>query len=100
MRTSPVEPATHPSAKGLWIEALRDQHQVLIRPVSRSDRQAEREFIETLSPESRRFRFLGQMSCPSEALLDDLINVDQINDVAFAAIAGEEDRSRIVGIAR
>jgi len=99
MHTSSTRSSPRPRL-GTWVEPLRDHHQVLIRPISRADREAEREFIESLSPESRRFRFLGQVSCPSEALIDDLTGVDQVSDVAYAAIAPDEDHTRIVGVAR
>ena len=37
-------------------------------------RKADRVFIESLSPEARRFRFLGQLRCPSEPLLEDTVS--------------------------
>ena len=49
-----------------WTETLRDARQVVIRPVCPSDAAAERLFIESLSPQSRRYRFLGDVRHPSD----------------------------------
>lgn len=83
-----------------WTETLLDRSEVLIRPLQPQDREAERAFIEGLSLEARRFRFLGQVASPSEALIDQLTNVDFQHDAAFAATAAEDSRERIVGVAR
>ena len=40
------------------METLRDGSQVTIRPVTKGDIELERQFIEGLSPEARRYRFL------------------------------------------
>jgi GNAT superfamily N-acetyltransferase len=83
-----------------WSETLRDQSHVLIRPIAPDDRDAERVFIEGLSPTSRHFRFLGQVCRPSDRLLDQLTRNDAIHDVAFAAVTQEDARERIVGVSR
>jgi GNAT superfamily N-acetyltransferase len=83
-----------------WSETLRDHSHVVIRPIAPQDREAERAFIEGLSPTSRHFRFLGQVCRPSERLLDQLTRNDAIHDVAFAAVAEEGARERIVGVSR
>ncbi|UNK49827.1 GNAT family N-acetyltransferase [Lysobacter sp. S4-A87] len=83
-----------------WLETLRDRTKVLIRPIDVHDKQAEREFIEGLSDEARRFRFLGQVRSPSEAFLKQLTDIDYVHQVAFVAVANEDDRERIVGVSR
>lgn len=83
-----------------WTETLRDRTQVLIRPLANTDREAERAFIEGLSPQSRHYRFLCTISHPSEALLDVLTHVDQVHKVAFAAVVPEGAQERIVGVSR
>lgn len=40
-------------------ETLRDGTPVLVRPIEAGDVGLERDFIERLSPKSRRYRFLG-----------------------------------------
>ena len=83
-----------------WSEKLRDGTCVAIRPITKADVEKERAFIQSLSPQSRRFRFLGQIGSPSEQLLAQLTNVDYIHDAAFAAIATEDAAGRFIGVAR
>lgn len=83
-----------------WTERLHDRSEVLVRPLSPLDRQEERRFIEGLSAESRRFRFLGQVASPSAELVSRLTDVDFEHDVAFAAIEHSDGRDHIVGVAR
>jgi GNAT superfamily N-acetyltransferase len=83
-----------------WTETLRDGTCVAIRPITPADVGNERVFIESLSPQSRRFRFLGQIGRPSEQLLAQLTNVDYVRDAAFAATAVDDADGRFVGVAR
>lgn len=99
MRPTPGHAYVGP-AHPRWTETLRDHRQVLLRPIERQDAQAERDFIEALSPESRRARFLCQMNSPGEALIDSLTDIDYVNDVAFIAVVHDDGRDRIVGACR
>lgn len=83
-----------------WSETLRDHSQVVIRPIMPQDRDAERAFIEGLSLEARRFRFLGQVKCPSESLIAKFTNIDYVHEVAFVAVISEDGHERIVGVSR
>lgn len=83
-----------------WSETLRDGRHVLIRPITPQDHAAERDFIEGLSLEARRFRFLGQVKCPSEALIERLTDIDYVHEVAFVAVVADDSRERIVGVSR
>ncbi len=83
-----------------WTETLRDGTRVLIRPITRQDAAEEREFIESLSPRSRRFRFLGQIRQPSEALISRLTDIDYRQDVAFAAVVPDGAKETFVGVSR
>lgn len=79
---------------------LRDGQHVLIRPIGKQDIELERRFIELLSPSSRRFRFLGTMNSPDNALLKQLVDIDPSRDVAFIALSGQGAEQREVGVAR
>lgn len=79
---------------------LRDGSEVVVRPVGPSDVEAEREFLERLSPDTRRQRFGAQFTSPSESLLRQLTTVDQVEDAAFVATANEGGKERIVGACR
>jgi GNAT superfamily N-acetyltransferase len=101
MKSNPLIP--RPSAgpdHPRWTEILRDGSGVVIRPIRPRDREAEKAFIEELSPQARRYRFLGQVASPSEELLEDLTHADFVHDVAFAAVVAEDAHERIVGVAR
>lgn len=83
-----------------WSETLRDGSHVVVRPIGQLDREAERRFIEDLSPEARRFRFLGQVARPSERMLDALVDIDPAREAAFAAVVKDGAGERFVGISR
>ena len=83
-----------------WTETLRDQRQVVIRPICSSDSAAERAFIESLSPQSRRYRFLGDVRHPSDDLIRRLTALDYTRDVAFAAVVPDASGEKIVGVSR
>lgn len=99
MNISPNTPSVGPDYPR-WSETLRDRSHVLIRPITRQDKAAEREFIENLSSQARRFRFLGQVKCPSERLLEALTDIDYVHEVAFAAVVANDSQERIVGVSR
>jgi acetyltransferase len=79
---------------------LRDGTQVWVRPISKDDIPLERAFIEGLSPQSRRFRFLGTFRTPSAALLQRLTNPDPGSEAAFIALTSPSPDASEVGAAR
>ncbi len=100
MNTQHHSPALSTDLFPRWVESLRDQTKVLIRPITAADREMERGFIEALSPESRRFRFLGQIRSPSEALLTQLTALDPVHQVAFAAVVADAGGESLIGVSR
>ena len=83
-----------------WHETLRDHTSVLIRPINRLDREAERAYIEDLPLDAPRFKIFGQLGRPSEEALDQLTNIDYVHEMAFVAIVKEDGHERIVGVSR
>lgn len=83
-----------------WIEALRDGTRVLIRPLREDDREREEAFLRRLSDDSRRYRFLASMKQASPALVDQLMDVDYVHQMAFVALAHDNGELREVGISR
>lgn len=83
-----------------WSDTLRDGSHVCVRPLRESDKDLERRFIEDLSPESRRFRFLATIGSPDAALLRQLTEGDPARDVAFVALVGTGADEREVGVSR
>ncbi len=95
-RPATADAATAPE----WKEKLRDGTTVLIRPITGADIEIERRFIERLSPQSRRYRFLGEIAAPSPALLDRLTHPDPAHDAAFVALIADGAEKREIGVAR
>ncbi|HZP66376.1 MAG TPA: GNAT family N-acetyltransferase [Rudaea sp.] len=83
-----------------WHEKLRDGTTVLIRPIGPQDETIERQFIERLSAQARRFRFLGEIKTPSPALLENFTHPDGKRDVAFVALIADGAEKREIGVAR
>jgi GNAT superfamily N-acetyltransferase len=83
-----------------WIEPLQDGTPVLIRPLRASDRQLETDFIRNLSLKSRRQRFLSDFKEPSEALVDQMMNVDYEKRMAFIALIHDDGKLREIGVSR
>lgn len=89
-----------PSTPNHWIETLSDGTHVLIRPILAEDRQLEKDFIMSLSAESRRFRFLVDFKQPSEATLDQLMETEDPQKVAFVAVIHDGRQLREIGVSR
>ena len=81
-------------------EVLHDGSTVSIRPLHRQDVELERSFIEGLSPQSRRYRFLCSLVTPSDALLSQLTDLDPQREAALIALVEERGMTREVGVAR
>lgn len=79
---------------------LRDGTPVSVRPIQATDVELEREFIERLSPRSRRYRFLGSISTPSADLLRQLTQPQLTHGAAFVALLHEGDAMREIGVSR
>lgn len=79
---------------------LRDGTSVLIRPIKGGDENIERRFIEGLSSQTRRFRFLGEINHPSDALVSSLTHPDASRDAALVALVADGAVKREIGVAR
>ena len=100
---SPTTPAALPpeALEGThWIDSLRDGTRVLIRPIRAEDRAREQDFINRLSPQSRRFRFMGTFSQASPALIHQLVDIDYATQMAFVALLHEDGKLREIGVSR
>jgi GNAT superfamily N-acetyltransferase len=88
------------SAADEWHEMLRGGDRVLVRPLHAHDIEMERRFIETLSTDTRRFRFLGTMRSASDAFLKQLMAINPATDVCYVAIVGKGTEELQVGVGR
>jgi acetyltransferase len=78
----------------------RDRIQFRIRPIRPDDADRERQFIDTLSPQSRYQRFMHAMHDPSSSFIQQMVHVDYQRTMAFVAIIRESDAEQIIGVAR
>lgn len=85
--------------RATWHEQLRDGTHVLIRPIDAADVEIERRFVERLSPQSRRFRFLGEINL-SKQMLRRLTQPDPASEVAFIALIADGAQKTEIGVAR
>jgi GNAT superfamily N-acetyltransferase len=98
--TDSSHPANEVPGGPSWTEQLSDGASVLIRPIRSEDAAAERAFIEALSPEARRNRFLGQVAHPSEAMIRHFVDLDYVHDLGFVAVIQEDGKDVILGVSR
>jgi RimJ/RimL family protein N-acetyltransferase len=89
-----------PSRDQQYRHTLRDGTTVLVRSIQPTDVELERDFIERLTPKSRRYRFLGTIKTPSDALLRQLTHPDLTQGVAYVALLGEGSDAREIGVCR
>lgn len=82
-----------------WQEKLHDGTSVLIRPIGRQDAALELEFLNSLSPEYRRLRFLGLVRDPCPEVAGELTDLDPSEAAGFIALAADGDGHRQVGAA-
>ncbi len=92
--------AANPAHGPSWDVVLTGGQAVLIRQIRKQDVELERRFIERLSPESRRFRFLGTLVSPSDNLLRKLVALDPARDIALIALIGAGAEQSEIGVAR
>jgi GNAT superfamily N-acetyltransferase len=83
-----------------WSETLDDGSLVLIRPIRKQDREAERSFIKHLSKETQHMRFFASIAEPSEQMLDQFTNIDYVHQMAFVAVVARDAQETIVGVSR
>ena len=83
-----------------WIEALKDGRHVLIRPLAEKDRERECAFIKRLSPESRHMRFLAHINEPGTAMLNQLMDTDNKQRLAYIALVHENGQLIEIGVSR
>lgn len=82
---------------------LRDGRRVTIRPIRRDDVARNIAFLDSLSPPSKHFLFLGGISRLSDAELERLCDPDYAHDMAFVALATDANApggQRQVGVCR
>ena len=90
------------SAPGDWITPARSRRGAVfcIRPLRPDDRQREIAFISALSERSRYFRLFTPLKFLSRHLLDQLMDIDYRQRMAFVATTQQGGAEQFVGVAR
>ena len=83
-----------------WSQNLSGGAHVLIRPINKLDARAERRFIEGLSNNAQRLRFMAQIPHPTEKFIAQLTDLDGVTEVALVALIREGTEEKIVGVSR
>ena len=73
---------------------------VTIRPIRMTDTEMESSFIRRLSPQTRRYRFLGGVKELSATELSRLCDVDGRHSMAFVATTRDAGRETEIGVSR
>ncbi len=71
-----------------------------IRSIDGQDTELELEFLQHLSPEFRKARFLGMIRDPSPEVARTLTNLDPAHAMAFIALASYQGRDHQIGAAQ
>ncbi len=94
--------AIHPYPPGLeksW--QLDDDITVLVRPIRPEDATTERNFVDSLSSDSKYFRFMNHMDKISPLLLARFTQIDYDREMALVAVLDEHTpEAKMIGVAR
>jgi hypothetical protein len=82
-----------------FTENLSDGSVIRVRPINRDDVERERAFVDGLSTEARRFRFLGGIGHLSESQLKRFCDIDLKHEMAFVALVQGKAGDTQVGVA-
>ena len=79
---------------------LSDGTEIVLRPIMPEDEPLEREFLETLSDESRRTRFFSAFKNISHEWFVMFCNIDYDRHIAMVAEITENGKRKIIGVVR
>jgi acetyltransferase len=79
---------------------LSDRREVILRPVKPEDEPLEHELLASLSEATMRSRFFSVIKDISHEMLVRYCNIDYDREIAIVAELRENDRKRMIGIAR
>jgi acetyltransferase len=93
--------AIHPYPADLAVQVeLADGSRLALRPIRPEDGALETEFVEGLSPETRRLRFQSALRSLTPSMLARFTQIDYDREMAIVAIESRDGRDREVAVAR
>lgn len=78
----------------------RGRNPLTIRPLRPDDRERDLEFVNSLSDQARYMRLLSPMHTLPQSMLEGLMDIDYRDRMAFVAVRWQQNRDRIVAVAR
>jgi len=78
----------------------RDGTRVTLRPIRPEDADLEQEFVESLSSETMRFRFMSALRSLTPAMLARFTQIDYDREMALIALVEASGKEREVGVCR
>ncbi|MBI3775797.1 MAG: GNAT family N-acetyltransferase, partial [Gammaproteobacteria bacterium] len=81
-------------------QQLADGTDLLIRPIRPEDSGIEQEFVRTLSPQSKYFRFMRALHELTPEMLVRFTQIDYDQEMALIAVVTKQDQDLEVGVAR
>jgi len=79
---------------------LRDDSEIVIRPIGPEDAEREQAFVRALSPQSRYFRFMSGLRELPVDMLYRFTHPDFRRELALVALSGEGSATHQIGVAR
>lgn len=93
--------AVHPYPRHLvQTDFLPDGRPLCIRPIRPEDAQSEAAFVRDLSPEAKRFRFMGTVNELTDEMLARFTQIDYRREMALVAVIDENGHKEQHGVAR
>lgn len=93
--------AIHPYPRHLVLhDYLTDGTPLTIRPIRPEDAESEAAFVRDLSPQAKRFRFMGAMNELSPELLVRFTQIDYRREMALVAMVERDGKQEQHGVAR
>lgn len=93
--------AIHPYPSHLAVSyQAKDGHTITIRPIKPEDADMEQDFVKSLSPETKYYRFMNTIRELSLAQLIRLTQIDYDREMAFVALAELDGEQSEIGVAR
>jgi acetyltransferase len=93
--------AIHPYPANLrTVEQLADGSDITLRPIRPEDAQIESNFVRSLSPEARSFRFMNSMNELTPEMLRRFTQIDYDREMAFIATVGQGATQAQIGVSR
>ena len=95
----PLVPGKYPEKFEKYVR-IKDGTRIFIRPIKPEDSDLWVQFYLSLSRMAKYYRFFSSRSEPDKKMIKKYTQIDYINDMALIAIVSENEKQRMIGVAR